>query len=190
MTRTFSVNLSMSVNSLAPGAILIFQGDTQWNWISIFDLQYRKNYGVKVVINPFLFCHAVFDVVDICICERTCRCANAGRWSDWHGGGTVSQSESPAHWRLQRQLGSGGRRQNCRWTGQTRQRSFYAWSYRGVCLCDAEIIYCLCVASFQQSVIELFKHERTQAGRTKRFLTLTIMNRKECPLKATQEENS
>lgn len=38
-----------------------------------------------------------------------------------------------------------------------------------VCLCDAKIIYCLCVASFQQSVIELFKHERTQAGRTKHF---------------------
>lgn len=57
------------------------------------------------------------------------------------------------------------------------------------CLCETEIIYCLCVASFQQSVIELFKHERTQAGRTKQFLTLTIMNRRECPLKATREKN-
>ena len=58
-----------------------------------------------------------------------------------------------------------------------------------VCLCETEIIYCLCVASFQQSVIELVKHERTQAERTKQFLTLTIMNGRECPLKGNREEN-
>lgn len=58
-----------------------------------------------------------------------------------------------------------------------------------VCVWETEIIYCLCVASFQQSVIELFKHERTKVGRTKQFLTLTIMNGREHPLKASREDN-
>lgn len=55
-----------------------------------------------------------------------------------------------------------------------------------VTVCGTESICCLCVASFQQTVIELFKHERTQAGRTKRFLTLTIRNGRQCPLKSLQ----
>lgn len=69
----------------------------------------------------------------VCVWYCGCRCAYAGRRGDRHGGGPVSQSESPTHRHLQRQLGPRGWWQNCWWTCQTGQGSLPAWSDRGEC---------------------------------------------------------